>query len=122
MDSEALKEQILRFNDEVWVKGNVAYADEFLSPQYTSIDHATGQRSNREEFKQFVATVCAQYSNLRLLIENLTVEDNRAAFLWQMTGNAADGSGLQVNGVSLYVLKDGKVLEDYNLSGPAPTI
>ncbi len=116
MSTEQNKAVVRRFIEEVLNKQNAALVDELLAPDY--VNHM--MPGGREGFKQFLPMLRSAYPDLKmeLNIERLMAEGDyvmlRAAVRVTNAGKEATGSGL-----GEYRLANGKIVEDWPLSGSA---
>ena len=116
MSTESNKAIVRRFIEEVLNKQNAALVDELFAPDY--INHM--MPGGREGFKQFFPMLRSAYPDLKmeLNIERLMAEGDyvmlRATVRVTNAGKEATGSGL-----GEYRLANGKIVEDWPLSGSA---
>jgi hypothetical protein len=114
MDAETTKAMIRRYHEETRHKGNWAFVDEFLSPDYAGWDATTGEKISREDMKG----PAEGYTNLHIDILDILVEGDRAAFRWISSGKDPQGNPFKFVGFSMYTFKDGKVVEDHFMNAP----
>jgi predicted SnoaL-like aldol condensation-catalyzing enzyme len=116
MSTEQNKAVVRRFIEEVLNKQNAALVDELFAPDY--VNHM--MPGGREGFKQFFPMLRSAYPDLKmeLNIERLMAEGDyvmlRATVRITNAGKEATGSGL-----GEYRLANGKIVEDWPLSGSA---
>ena len=116
MSTEQNKAVVRRFIEEVLNKQNAALVDELCAPDY--VNHM--MPGGREGFKQFLPMLRSAYPDLKmeLNIERLMAEGDyvmmRAMVRVTNAGKEATGSGL-----GEYRLANGKIVEDWPLSGSA---
>ena len=116
MSTEQNKAVVRRFIEEVLNKQNAALVDELFAPDY--VNHM--MPGGREGFKQFFPMLRSAYPDLKmeLNIERLMAEGDyvmlRATVRVTNAGKEATGSGL-----GEYRLANGKIVEDWPLSGSA---
>ena len=116
MSTEQNKAVVRRFIEEVLNKQNAVLVDELCAPDY--VNHM--MPGGREGFKQFLPMLRSAYPDLKmeLNIERLMAEGDyvmlRAAVRVTNAGKEATGSGL-----GEYRLANGKIVEDWPLSGSA---
>ena len=116
MSTEQNKAVVRRFVEEVLNKQNAALVDELFAPDY--VNHM--MPGGREGFKQFFPMLRSAYPDLKmeLNIERMMAEGDyvmlRAAVRVTNAGKEATGSGL-----GEYRLANGKIVEDWPLSGSA---
>ena len=116
MSTEQNKAVVRRFIEEVLNKQNAALVDELFAPDY--VNHM--MPGGREGFKQFFPMLRSAYPDLKMEfnIERMMAEGDyvmlRAAVRVTNAGKEATGSGL-----GEYRLANGKIVEDWPLSGSA---
>ena len=78
-------EVVRRFFEGIINEGRLELADEVLAPDYR--DHAplTAEVPGPEGFKRRMQLLASSFE-MRIAIEDMTVEDDRVAFRWTMTG------------------------------------
>ena len=116
MSTEQNKAVVRRFIEEVLNKQNAALVDELFAPDY--VNHM--MPGGREGFIQFLPMLRSAYPDLKmeLNIERMMAEGDyvmlRATIRVTNAGKEATGSGL-----GEYRLANGKIVEDWPLSGSA---
>ena len=116
MSTEQNKAVVRRFVEEVLNKQNAAIVDELLAPDY--VNHM--MPGGREGFKQFLPMLRSACPDLKMEfnIERMMAEGDyvmlRATVRGTNAGKEATGSGL-----GEYRLANGKIVEDWPLSGSA---
>ena len=116
MSTEQNKAVVRRFIEEVLNKQNAALVDELFAPDY--VNHM--MPGGREGFKQFFPMLRSAYPDLKMEIniERMMAEGDyvmlRATMRITNAGKEATGSGL-----GEYRLANGKIVEDWPLSGSA---
>jgi predicted SnoaL-like aldol condensation-catalyzing enzyme len=114
MSTEQNKAVVRRFIEEALNKQNFAAVDELFAPDY--VNHLAP--GGREGFKQFNTMLRSAYPDLKLEfnIERMMAEGDyvmlRATVRGTNAGKEATGSGL-----GEYRLANGKIVEDWPLSG-----
>ena len=116
MSTEQNKAVVRRFIEEVLNKQNAALVDELFAPDY--VNHMVP--GGREGFKQFFPMLRSAFPDFKwhFSIERLMAEGDyvmlRATVRVTKAGKEATGSGL-----GEYRLANGKIVEDWPLSGSA---
>ena len=116
MSTEQNKAVVRRFIEETLNNMDSASVDELFAPNY--VNHLVP--GGREGFKQFFAMIRSAYPDLKIeyKIERLMAEGDyvmmRASSRLSNNGKEATGSGL-----GEYRLVNGKIVEDWPLSGAA---
>jgi predicted SnoaL-like aldol condensation-catalyzing enzyme len=114
MSTEQNKAVVRRFVEASLNAMDSAFADELFAPDY--VNHMVP--GGREGFKQFFAMIRSTYPDLKMdyKIERLMAEGDyvmmRASMRISYAGKEATGSGL-----GEYRLANGKIVEDWPLSG-----
>ena len=124
MNVDANKRLVERFYDEVWARGNVAFAEEVFADDYIRHDlrpsrpapGAAGQASIAEHFRR-------AFPDLQWRIDLLLGERDLVAARWTASGThtgswgelAPTGKPAEVSGVNIFRFgDDGKVAEIWN--------
>jgi predicted SnoaL-like aldol condensation-catalyzing enzyme len=116
MSTEQNKAVVRRFIEEVLNNQDLALADELLAPDY--VNHLAP--GGREGFKQFNTMLRSALPDLKMhvSIEHMVAEGDyvvvRASMQISNNGKEATGSGL-----GEYRFANGKIVEDWPLSGAA---
>jgi steroid delta-isomerase-like uncharacterized protein len=107
-----------RWWQELWNKGELGAADAIISPTYTNHDPASPWvPSGIEGCKTLVAGYRTVFPDINFVIKEEVVGDNRVVSHWickgthraELMGIAATGKQMQVEGISILHLKDGKI-------------
>lgn len=120
--SEAHKEVIRTWVEEAINNGNLSVLDELAHPDYV-------YRSPDEELhgpqaiKALIAAFRAALPDLKVHIDDLVVEDDKAVDCFTLTGThqgdfmgiAATGKPVKVNGIVISRFEEGKVIEEWEL-------
>jgi predicted SnoaL-like aldol condensation-catalyzing enzyme len=116
MSTEQNKEVVRRFVEGILNNMDSSFVDELFAPDY--VNHMVP--GGREGFKQFFTVISSAYPGLKMeyKIERLMAEGDyvmmRASSHLSYNGKEATGSGL-----GEYRLVDGKIVEDWPVSGAA---
>ena len=105
MSVEAHREVLLRFHEEVFNQRNLAVIDEVLHPRYAHYD--AGSKS-ADEHKKMLADQLAGQSDFRVEVEQLIVEEDRAA----VEVSHYQGDKRYRSGVALFKFQDGLIISD----------
>ncbi|MBN1580392.1 MAG: ester cyclase [Anaerolineae bacterium] len=120
MSIEENKAIVRRWNDEIINKGNVDIVDELAAANY--VNHADG--SDREGFKRYWKAVGAAFSNGNIAIEDLFAEGDKVVIRWMIRathtgeylGVPATGKKMEMAGISIYRIANGKIVQDWSVS------
>lgn len=101
---------------EFFNEGNSAIADELISPDYMG---STGK--GLEGFKALILPLRQGFPDLHFKIEDMVIEDSRVAVRWTWKGThrgpfagvAATGRQVSNEGISIYRIEDGKIVESW---------
>jgi steroid delta-isomerase-like uncharacterized protein len=124
MDADANKQLVVRFYEEVWARGNVAFAAEVFAEDYARHDlrpsqaapGAAGQARIAEQFRH-------AFPDLQWQIDLLLGENDLVAARWTASGThtgswgglAPTGKRAEFSGVNIFRFgDDGKVKEIWN--------
>lgn len=105
---------------EIWNQGALAVCDEVFAPGY--IGHLPLMDvKGPEEFKQLVRTYRNAYPDVHLTIEDVFAVGDRVAARWvskgthlgDIMGIPASGNEIEIMGISLFRIENGKVAEEW---------
>lgn len=123
MSTEANKAVVQRHFEECITKGDAAAMDELLTPDYLDYGVIPGLPNplpNREVFKQVIGAFHAAFPGFTLLPEGeLIAEGDRVAARFRFRGRhqgelmgiPPSGRDVEITGIALYRLADGKIVE-----------
>jgi steroid delta-isomerase-like uncharacterized protein len=119
MSVNEAKAVIARFLDEVWNQGNLDAIDGVCADGFCHYDSVGRDTHDLASFKQYVAATYAGFPDLRLTIEEQIAEGDKVAVHWKLCGThrgeclgiAPTGRQVELEGVSLYRLAEGKIVE-----------
>lgn len=117
-----MKERLLRaFVTEVWDKGNVEAASDYIAPAYT-IHHDPGDpwegmTLDVEAFKDRVRKSREPVPDQRFTIQELFEGESRVAITWkwqgthwgEIAGFPPTGQQIQMSGATVYYFEDGRI-------------
>lgn len=109
-----------RYIEEVWNKGNVDAVDELLAEDYTHLTPPPGLKPTREGFKKYVAMMQDAFPDLNLTVEETIVDGDKVVQRYkskgthrgELMGISPTGNTAQIDGISIYTVKDGKIVDD----------
>ncbi len=118
--AEANLHMVSRIWDEIWNLGNYDACDEVFSPDYFGhlpmMDvHGPAQ------FKQLVSAYRIAYPDVHLTVEDIFGSGDKLAVRWtsrgthlgEMMGMPPSGNKIEIMGISLFRIADGKVAEEW---------
>ena len=119
MSERENKAIIRRLLEEVWSHGDLAAADEIVDANM--VDHVTrpGDPIGLEGLKQSVTMFRIAFPDLEITSDDQIAEGDKVAVLWtargthlgELMGIAPTGSRIEVRGMYLYRLANGKLVE-----------
>jgi steroid delta-isomerase-like uncharacterized protein len=120
--SEHNKDVVRRLLEEVWNKGNLSIVDEFFTPNYEHHDPSTPDFGRGPESEKKLATFYRNaFPDVRLTIEDIIAEGDTVMARWSCRGThkgdlrgiAPTGKQINISGVTVARLSNGKVAESY---------
>lgn len=124
-DSAAANKELLRrFYREVYVDWNMAFADEVLSPRFTSHDWPDGGPSGPQAFRDYYAAIRSAVPDARYVVDDLIAEGDRVVVRWRLLGThkgafrglAPTGRPIVLKGIAIYRVEGGKLMERWVVS------
>jgi predicted ester cyclase len=113
-----------RFAVDPWSRGDLSGLDETVADDYV-LEPGMGV----DDLKGVIRTNRDAFPDLTLTVHEAVTEGNRIAYRWEITGThqgvfqgiAPTGRRVMVSGMTMLVLRDGKVVHDrFESSSPAP--
>ena len=120
--SELNKKVVHRLFEEVWNKGNLPVADEFIAPTYTHHDASTPDVGRGPESeKKRVTHYRTAFPDMRLTIEDIIAENETVIARWscrgqhngELNGIAPTGKQFAITGVTITRFAGGKMVEGF---------
>ncbi len=116
MTGKAAKNLVVRFVEEFWSNGNLAAADEFMTPDVVIHQPRVGGVAGLKAFNE---TLRAAFPDWHSTPEELIVDGELLAERWtgrgthrgEFQGISATGKRVEVPGVVFYRIRDGKIVE-----------
>ena len=116
---------IHRWFDEVWNNKREDAIDEMLAPDgigYGLTDPDGNQVVGPESFKKFHRAFISAYPDVRVIVEDTVVEDDKIAARCRVTGShlghgigvAPTNQQVEFTGITIMRVKDGKIVEAWN--------
>ena len=121
--TDANKQLVRRFYDEVWQKGNVDVADDVFADDYIRHDlRATEAAPGPEGQKRIAGAFRAAFPDLAFDVEILIAEGDYVAARWPASGThtgrwgdvEATGRSVSFSGVNIFRFERGRVAEIWN--------
>lgn len=120
--SEGNKNVVRRLVEEVWNKGNMTVIDELFTPNYTHHDASTPDLGRGPESEKKRATLYrTAFPDLRVTMEDIIAEGETVVSRWScrgthkgdLSGIAPTGKQLNISGVTIARLANGKIAEGW---------
>jgi predicted ester cyclase len=120
----ANKELVRRFYEEVYGEWNMALADDVISPQFTSHDWPEGGPTGPKAFRDYYSAIRSAVADARYEVDDLIAEGDRVVVRWRLLGThegafrgiAPTGRSITLEGIAIYRVKDGKLMERWVVS------
>jgi steroid delta-isomerase-like uncharacterized protein len=124
MSVEQNKALMRRFYDEVVNRGNLNMIDELVSPDFVDHEAFPGLPAGREGVKQFFSMLRAAFPDLRMNVDDLIAEGDKAVARGTMTGThqgefagiAATGKTVSVPTIDIARFAHGKLAEHWGVT------
>ena len=118
------KELVRRFYKDVYVDWNMTFADEVLSPDFTSHDWPEGFPTGPLGFRKYYDDLRSTVPDARYEVDDLIAEGDRVVVRWRLLGThqgefrgiAPTGRPITLKGVAIYRVEDGKLKERWVVS------
>ncbi len=120
MSVEANKAQTRQIIDQGWNKGNMDALDDLISPDFVN---RTASKSNetRDGFKQRVQMIRTAFPDWEMTADEMLGEGDRVVTRWRARGThrgsfrgiAATGKKIEVTGIAIDRVVDGKRVEGW---------
>jgi steroid delta-isomerase-like uncharacterized protein len=119
--TEANKEVVRRFNEEVFNKGDVAAIDKYITADAVDHNPPPGTQGDREGFKKWLTAFRAAFPDLKVTLAEVIAEGDLVVFRNTMTGTQkgeymgmpASGKPISVEAIDIVRFKDGKMVEHW---------
>lgn len=117
--SEENKAIAKRIVQEIWNEGNLELADEIIAPDQADKVSGDGSPVGPDGFKQAVAGIRSAFPDFCISIDDMISEDDKVALVWtfkgthngELMGIAPTNREVEFDGIYMYKLKDGKLVE-----------
>jgi steroid delta-isomerase-like uncharacterized protein len=119
-----------RYNDRVWKEGDLDAIDELLAEDWEHGSPPPGMPSTREGLKQFAGMMHQAIPDMRMTIDDTVAEDDKVVQRWtargthkgQFFGASPTGNSVEFSGISIYRLRDGKIVKDWTIPNMLPLL
>lgn len=120
MSEQENKEIVRRWNEETYNERNLDVIDELAADDY--INH--NGDADRARYKALAAEMMAAYTDGGITLQEIVAQGDMVAVSWRMYGThtgefmgvPATGREEVYQGVSMYRIADGKIVEDWSVS------
>jgi steroid delta-isomerase-like uncharacterized protein len=118
-DSKAI---VRRLYDEVWNKRRLEVADALISPSHALNDPlASDSQIGPKLYKQRVVEFTNSFPDCRFTIEDMIAEKGKVVACWTISGThkgefmgiPATGRKVSVEGITIHLITNGKILDSY---------
>lgn len=119
MNSEDVRDLACRFTEEAWDRRDVSAFDKLIAEDFQDHDGLPGQKPGREGYKEVAAGFFRAFPDLHVWNEVVIVEGDVAVLRWraegihreELMGIAATNRKVQLKGVDIVWVVDGKIVE-----------
>jgi predicted ester cyclase len=120
----ANKELVRRFYKDVYVHWDMAAADAALSPRFRSHDWPADGPTGPAAFRAYYSAIRAAVADARYEVDDLIAEGDRVVVRWRLRGThagvfrgiAPTGRPITLNGIAIYRVADGRLVERWVVS------
>ena len=124
MSIEENKDMFRRFVQEGFNQGNLDLVDDAFDPAFVNHDPDLGTTPDREGLKQFIGLTRGAFPDLRITIEDLVAEGDKAVARMTLTGThtgelmgiQATGKQVTVSVISIIRSAGGKAVERWSIT------
>jgi steroid delta-isomerase-like uncharacterized protein len=122
--SEALKQRVIDFTEEIWHKGNLDALDQYLASDYVRHTNPGGSEGGRdvvglEDTLRSIATFRAVFPDIHFANDDILVDGDKVVARWTCTGThrgpfrgiAPTGKRISFIGINIFRLRDRKIVE-----------
>jgi steroid delta-isomerase-like uncharacterized protein len=119
VDNKAI---IRRFYEEVWDERNPEVVDQLVSPSHAlQVPSHSGSATGPEAYKSQIQMYLRGFPDLQFTIEDLIAEGEKVVCCWTMSGThrgefmgiPATGKRMSVDGVTIHIVTNGKIMDSY---------
>lgn len=125
MSTEQNKELVTRMIEEIFNRGDVGKADEFLAPDFVEREELPpGLPPGREGVKQLALTMRSAFPDLKGTVVDVVAEDDEVVVRWTCAGTHSgdefmgippSGRKVSVEVIDIIRIADGKCVEHWGL-------
>ena len=120
--SEANKDIVRRFIDEIWNAGEVDSIDQFIAADHIDHDPAqVGSSGGRTGARDFIVTYRTAFPDAHITIDELIAEGDLVVSRWHATGThqgelmgiPGSGKAINITGIGIDRIADGLIAESW---------
>lgn len=123
MSNEENKKLSNFINENIISQGNLAMADEYISPDYVDHNALPGLPSGIPGFKQGVEIYRNAFPNLNIKVDDMIADGDKVVTRWTATGThqgelmgiPPTGQNVKVTGISIDRCANGKIVEHWDV-------
>jgi steroid delta-isomerase-like uncharacterized protein len=123
MSTEQNKKLSNLINENIISQGNLALADEILSPDYVDHNALPGLATGITGFKQGVEIYRSAFSDLKIKVDDMIADGDKVVTRWTATGThngelmgiPPTGSRVSISGISIDRCANGKIAEHWDV-------
>jgi steroid delta-isomerase-like uncharacterized protein len=109
----------VRFNEEVWGRGDEAALEELLALDFVEHDPLPGQSPDREGHRQILAAFRSAFPDLHVTTEDVVAEGEKVVSRWtargthqgELMGIAPTSNGVTIKGIDVLRISGGRIVE-----------
>jgi len=117
---EGHRNEVIKFIDEVWNKGNLDYIDQAVDPKIERFGHVDeGNTYGIAAYKEQIAKIRSSFTDYNVTLLDMMGVHDQAAFKWQLRGNyvgpdkkISPGRAVDIVGKTVWTIKGGKVVRE----------
>ena len=119
MSVDGNKNIVRRLFEEVWNQGRVELIEELFTPLAIQFDPTAPNGLNNAAFKEFVLTYLNAFPGVKMVVNIVVAEDDLVAVSWtangihrgELMGIPPTNKEVTVRGISIYMLRNDKIIE-----------
>lgn len=109
--------------EEIWSKGNTALVDELYAANYVALNPTPGLPADREGVKMEVASYFQAFPDQAVTVDDIVAQGDkvvarytvRGTHTGELMGIPPTAKSMEVTGISIMRLENGKVAEEFAL-------
>ena len=112
---------VREFLGEAWGKGNMAAVDELMAADYVEHPSPSNLPAGTEGLKQLISAYRTAFPDLKVTLDDIFAEGEMVAFRWSVSGThlgewlgiPPTGNHVAANGITVFRISEGKVVESW---------